>query len=127
MNEKQALARLRKAFGSSKVFIRTYPNAAGPDERAKLDAERPALLAAKQAAEEAMKARRHELLQDPEYRRLVEASTAASKAFDANRSRSYGRRVHVCKPMGDLFVRQLCSGDSLAEVVEKAEAGKDLT
>lgn len=94
------------------------PKAPTVEEREAAKAQCPALHAASKAAQEAVEARRLELLSDPQYQELKAAAKAASEK--ANRV-SYTAHHHYKITVGNsngMFFHIKAQGDSWEDVIE---------
>lgn len=120
MNNAQAFAKLRKLLGP-KACYRTSDSAPDADERVELQAKIDPLREARAAAEAAMKARRAELLSDPEYRRLCDEYARVRKEHEETCSRARWYRFTVGRS-NNIFFEVTAEGDSWTDVFAKLEA-----
>jgi len=114
MERAVAIARLRKMFGKEFGY-QFNPKAPTAEEREAAKQQRPALVAAKDAASKAMDARRVAVLAaDAEYQRLTEEYKAARKAVDeTNIIHSYKITVGT---VNNLFFHVKAQGDSWEDI-----------
>lgn len=120
MNNTQAFAKLRKALGPKACYrVSDGPPDAG--ERDELQAKIGPLREARVSAEAAMKARRAELLRDPEYRRLCDEYARLRKEHEETCSRARRYRFTVGRS-NSIFFEVAAEGDSWADVFAKLEA-----
>lgn len=117
MNSKQALARLRKVLGP-KAGYRIRNDSPDADERARLTAEIPGKLAERNAAREALEARRKELLMDPLYLSLVERYRKLQHESAEMVGRNNLARITVGR-VNSLFFTVAAQGETWNEVFEK--------
>lgn len=128
MNKTEFHAAGRKLFGDKFGYRRNEKALVG-EAREALLASIPALSAAKANAEEAVRARRAELLKDPEYVRLCEVLTQAKDEHSRAVSHIHSRRVTlgtVSSGAGLSFFTIKGEGDNYQEAIDdaKAKAGK---
>lgn len=117
MNQKQALAKLAKILGS-KMAWRINEKALDAEGREAARAEVRRLNEEKQQAEEALAARRAELLQDPAYQALKARHDALKKSAEQAAGRAYHQRITVGRRT-DLFFHIEVEGDNWDDVVSK--------
>lgn len=120
MNKKQALAKLRKLLGPRAMY-EIRERAPSADERFAIRAALREKVPERNAAKEAMDARRRELLQDPEYRQMVERYQALASEVDRMTSITHSYRISVGKNLGLCF-EIAAQGDTWGDVFEKLEA-----
>jgi hypothetical protein len=124
MERTVAVKRLAKLLGKDMGY-RVYSDAPSAEERARLKAESPALLAAREEAKKAKEERCRAILDaDQEYQRLCAVHTEAAKAMARASSQlhSYKITVGIASNVGafSLF-RVAAQGDSWEQVIEKLE------
>lgn len=112
-------ARIAKLLGTRAAW-RINKGATDAEGRKAAREELPELNRIKEAAKLAMEARRAELLQDPEYRRLVEQYRGAREASERRFVRSTRCPISV-GVAGDLFFTVKAEGDTWDEVLDKLE------
>lgn len=117
-----AQKKLLKLLGDRAAY-RVDRRAPSKDEREAARARGPELRAAAKAAQEAMEARRREILKDPEYLRLRAEYEAAEKASKDNGAITRWYPITVGLNRG-LFFEVKADGDTWAEVFEKIEADR---
>jgi hypothetical protein len=118
MNERQAIARLRKLIGP-KLAYRVDHKAPTADEREVIRAKYDAAKQAADAAVAARKARYEQLLAgDAEYQRLKAEASAAETAATKARAGLHARRITVGRDQGWIF-SVVAEGDNWSEVVDK--------
>ncbi len=108
---------LVKLLGKNAAW-RVSKTALPPEEREILKAKLPELRGLAAMAEERMNARRKELLQDPEYLRLLEAHKFARDASQQAAGRVHHRPICV-GISNNLFFTVKAEGDTWPEVVGK--------
>jgi hypothetical protein len=117
MNEKQAIAKLRKVIGQGIAwqYSRGALNAAGRDsEREKARA----LRTEEHALKEQLDALRAKLLADPEYVALRKRWSDTKDSADRASSLSYSKPIKVGRN-GAMFFTVLADGDTWDEIVTK--------
>lgn len=118
MNESEAIKAMKKLWGK-KAAWRVDNKALTGEKREEMNAVVTKLKEAQNAAEDAVKARRAELLQDPEYQRLKESAQIARDKTATARGKAYRRRITIgCVDMG--FFNVKAEGDNWAEAIAKA-------
>lgn len=118
MNEKQAIAAMKKLWGK-KAAWRINNKVPTGEDRERLICVMPILSASEKAAIKARDDRREELLKDPEYLRLAEAAKQAIKNRQEAAGKIYSRRVTIGEIIGGFFIVK-GDGDNWAEAVKKA-------
>ena len=119
MNQAQAMTKLRKLFGSS-VAYRTDPKAKKAAERAEASARAKEVLAQRQAATEALNARRDALLAaDQEYQLLKARVKTLTQEHERLRWISLATPITVGTNSG-IFFSVRAQGDDWDEVIGKA-------
>lgn len=122
MNRTDAFKKLKRILGKDFRY-REDPRALVGEEREQAILAWRKALGASQAAEEAMKAKREELLRDPEYLRLKAENLAAYEATKQTGSVTLARRVTVGTISGHgMFFSIIAQGDNWQEVVDKLTA-----
>jgi hypothetical protein len=123
MNEKQALARLRKILGV-RIAWRVNPKALNAEQRESRRVAARVQRDLQMTLQAQRDARRDELLTDPEYVRLRDEAAAARRAADELTSLCYVEPIQVGRvsegPLRCLHVE--AAGDTWDEVVAKIEA-----
>ena len=122
MNQKQALAKLRKALGPRFAY-RTNSKALSADEREAASEQAKALLAQMKAAEDAMVARREELLRDPAYLEMKAEFQRLRKEREEVCGKARAKPITV-GTADSMFFSVMAEGDNWAEVVAQVEKGK---
>jgi len=118
MERSVAIKKLSKMLGKS-LGYRVDPNAPTPEERAEARLRSPALAGAKKQAEEAMEARRKEVLAaDREYQELVAACRTAREQASKASSMTHHFKYTVGTSNG-LWFSVKAQGDSWEDVIEK--------
>lgn len=124
MNEKQAIAAMKKLWGS-KAAWRYNEHALRGEDREQQGREADVLREKQRVAKEARDARRAELLKDPEYVRLVAEHNAAEKAADLAAGNYRARRVTVgtmSNGAGLSFFHVKAEGDNWQDAIDAAKA-----
>lgn len=121
MNQKQAIAKLRKIIGG-KLGYRTNNGALNAEQREAQAALSRSLREKERELKEALDARRAELLKDPVYVDLRTRWNAQKDAADAALSKSHRKPIEVGR-YGELFFTVLASGDNWDEVVTQLSEG----
>lgn len=124
MNEKQAIAAMKKLWGS-KAAWRYNENALRGEDREQRGREADVLREKQRAVEKARDARRAELLKDPEYLRLVAEHNAAMKAADLAAGNYRARRVTIGYMGGGAGLQWFnvkAEGDNWQEAIDAAKA-----
>lgn len=120
MERAVAVKKLGKLLGK-KFGYRVDTSAPTQEERDEAKESSKVLLAAKNAAKEAMMSRREALLAaDGEYQQLVAAWKAADVAYSKEYSKQHCFRFTV-GTMDSMFFHVKAQGDSWEEVIEKIE------
>lgn len=122
MNERQAIAKLKKIIGP-KLAWRENRRALDANAREEKSLRAKELRIQQRAAQEALEAKRAELLRDPEYVALRQKLQSIKEEADVALSQSRQRKITVGKLSGVggvEFFHVLAEGDDWAEVVEKA-------
>jgi predicted S18 family serine protease len=120
MNEKQAIAKLKKIVGRDLAY-RIDPKAATAEDRQAACAKREALRLTRVAAVDALEARRTKILEgDAEYQRLKAELATARSAAEANASVSLSYRITVGRS-SKLWFSVLAQGDNWDDVINKLE------
>lgn len=115
---RRAIAELQKLYGA-KAGYRVNKGAPTAAQRAAAREALPALQDRSRAAKEAAENRRRELLQDPEYQRLL----AEKKAADDERDRTSGTTRHMRITVGKvsgMFFQVTGEGDTWDEALAEA-------
>lgn len=124
MNEKQAIAALKKIVGQ-KLGWRVDNKAPGVDERAAFSAEHSALRLRERELRDQLDAKRAELLRDPAYVALREQHQQAKEGADRAGSMSRHYRITVGKIGGDRgfnYFHVMAQADTWDAAVEKIKA-----
>lgn len=121
MNQTQAIAKLKKIIGKGFGY-RVDPKALNAEERDAASIKARALREQKVAAEEAMQARRNEVLRgDATYQSLKIEYEALRKAHEVASRGLYRKRITVGH-VSSMFFSVRADGDNWDEVVAKVAA-----
>jgi hypothetical protein len=118
MNQAQALAKLRKVYGT-RVCARVDDKAPTESERDEARAKLRDANAKKKEAAEALEARRAELLRDPVFQKLRAEHQAADREASELLGRTYRHRITVGVAVAGFFSVK-AEGDNWSDVVAKA-------
>ena len=125
MERAVAFKKLRRLLGD-KFGYRIDADAPGADIREEVRRQIPEIRAAKQAAEEALAARREAVLAaDPEYQQRLEEYQFARDRLKDRLSLAHRYKITVGRA-GDLFFSVEAQGDSWEDVIRKLEAKRNV-
>lgn len=116
--QKQAIAALQAMYGKEAAY-RINKKAATPAERDAAREQLPALRERVEQAKLAMENKRKELLQDPQYQRLVQDWRDANDARERACSKVRSRRITIGKA-NKLFFHVTGEGDTWDEALAEA-------
>jgi hypothetical protein len=122
VNAKQAISKLGKLLGKNLGYRLDDGALVGEAREAAKERARE-LKAAQTLVQNAVEAKRAELLRDPDYVALCAGLKAAAEAHQKAQGKAYRRRI-VVGTSGSMFFHVVAEGDNWDEVVEKVEAAK---
>lgn len=121
MNITQAKAAMERLLGKKKAGWRYDETAPRAEEREQVRDTVAPLRAAAEQAKAALQARRSELLQDPEYRRLLGVWAKADDAATVALSKLHHFRVKIFRVNG-MFNEVVAEGDNGQEAIDALKA-----